>query len=169
MSDIAEFKTHKGLDAADMWWLLGVTPCRWGKIMRDARERPQMPCHPGHALLIRWMVAHPGHTPQLIAPSPAEYLDRLQAVSDSRITVQWLGLALGAHGSAGHRWVSLGDEVNPVRRRALGLLDTADPGLLQIRWDEWCANARLEARLRGLGDLDSRLSWTKKSVLKNAA
>ncbi|MBI3444458.1 MAG: hypothetical protein HY055_03655 [Magnetospirillum sp.] len=161
--DIALFRDSTALDMADMVWLFGVTMHRWGKMMRDAQDQPDRLADPRHALLLRWLVAHPDETPRLKPLSPADFLFRLRPTIEGGVTAHWFSLVMGAHCSAGHRWTALGAAIHPASRRALGLLEATNPADLRRNWEEWCRNAHLEARLRGLGDLDTLRSWSHSS------
>ncbi|MBF0392100.1 MAG: hypothetical protein HQL38_05415 [Alphaproteobacteria bacterium] len=149
IADVAAFHRLNGYGVADMLWLLCVTPNRWGTMMRDARLDPDTLAHQQHALLIRWLWAHPGVTPPLRGPHPSEMHRRLERIFGAVLPPALFGPLLGGSVNQARGWLS-GRGTGPATRRAVALIDDADDRVLTANWTEWCEHARHEARLRGL-------------------
>lgn len=163
VSDIPAFRREQGYSAADLAWILGMPPGKWGKLMRDARDRPCLPADPRHALLLRWLMRQPH--PVLVSvrgPEPGAILRRLRDCADKPVTARDFALYLGCEASAGYRWLTRNGAIAPSGRRALAMLDHGDPMRLAENWSAWAANAHLEASLRGF-DLTQAASWTRPS------
>jgi len=156
--DIETFRRAICLTMVDMCWLLGVLPARWGTMMRDLRLDPSHLADPRHALIIRWLIARPRQTPTLFPPPVEGYLDRLR-YAVGKVSARTFSLNLGWDATAASRWQTRGGPINPAGRRILALLDHPDPKVFAANWAEWCGNAALEARLRGI-NLGRSLGWT---------
>lgn len=158
--DIARCQRSWNMRATDLGWLLGMSVAHWGRLMRDAKEQPDRIAEPGHALLLRWLSRHRHQTVSLVeTPCPASLYRKLCRALPGGLTMRWFALALGAEQSAGQRWVTLGRNAGPATRRALAILHAGSSDAIPKLWEEWCEIARLEANLRGLGDLERRASW----------
>lgn len=140
---------HKTLEAMH---LLGMSPGGWTALMKDSKRRDPALLQPTLAVLLRWMAKHPRATmPALASASPVE-LRRILVEAGEAITMRDLAIALGAEESAGSRWHRQND-YSPAIRRACALLIAPDtPGETVRRWNAWVQCARLEMRVRRLGN-----------------
>jgi hypothetical protein len=167
---IAQCQSSWNMSSSDMGWLLGLSIGPWGRLVRDSREQPDRLADPRHALLLRWLADHKDQAFDLLVPSaPGALFQKLASSVPTGLTKRWFALALGLDQSAAQRWMSRHSQIHPATRRAVSVLSGASPADAAARWTEWCVNARREARLRGLGDLDRRASWnpTRQEVKGN--
>lgn len=165
--DIETFRLAIGLTIIDMCWLLGVLPTKWGTMMRDLRLNPDHLADTRHALIIRWLIPRPDQTPTLFPPSVEGFWDRLRNTVGT-VSARAFSVNLGWDSTAASRWQTRGGVICPSGRRILALLDHHDPKVLAANWAEWCANAALEARLRGI-DLSRSLGWTPTRIVPEEA
>lgn len=118
-ADLLDYIDLNGLKRLDACWLLGITPWRFGDIVK---KHEQAPLHnPTMGILLRLYEEWPEQNPLPDYPKPREVFDRIQAI-EPRISKRVFGMALGCHPSWASARLDQSDYSSPSVDRLLWLL-----------------------------------------------
>lgn len=126
-ADLLDYIEMNGLKRLDVCWLLGITPWRFGEIVK---KREHEPLHnPTMAILLQLYQQWPEQNPLPEYPKPREVFDRIHEI-EPRISKRVFGMALGCHPSWASARLDQADYSSPAVDRLLWLLnnrlDTAE-------------------------------------------
>ncbi|WP_150006410.1 hypothetical protein [Iodidimonas muriae] len=159
-----ELRSNMGFEIPVETWryLFGITTTAWDGLLRDARHKNQQfcPLAPHIAVTARWVARHKQIQMPLALPSATDLFSRLNTVLEHPLTKKVFGLSFGYDATRGYDWLLLRSEPRRATKLAFAMIDHSSPELLRKNWQQWHANAKLEARLRGIADLDMAPRWT---------
>ncbi|GAK34689.1 hypothetical protein AQ1_02591 [alpha proteobacterium Q-1] len=158
-------RLNMGFDIPVETWryLFGIPTTTWEGFLRDARHRHQQfcPMAPHIAITARWVAQHRQVYMPLLLPSATDLFSRINAVLERPLTRQTFGMAFGYNSTRGYGWLLPKTDPRRATKLAFAMIDHPSPNRLKENWQKWQANAKLEARLRGITDLDRVLRWTE--------
>lgn len=157
-ADVLDYIDVHGLKRLDACWLLGITPWRFGKIVKEHENKPLH--NPSFGVLLRLVEQWPEQVALPEYPRLKEMYERVRAL-DSRISKRVFAMALGCHPSwASNERIEQQDHASAVIDRILLLLkrrvdaaETEEQAKQAV--NEWLRTALSEWRGRG----DDRLNF----------
>lgn len=156
-ADVLDYIDAHGLKRLDACWLLGITPWRFGKIVKG---HEQLPLHnPSIGVLLRLIDEWPEQSSLPKYPSLLEAYERVRDI-DPRISKRVFGMALGCHPSwASAERMNQQNYSSPVVDRLLLLLwrrldAAADDEQAKAVIQQWLSAALNEWRGRDDDRLD---------------
>lgn len=137
----------------------GMNFVSWGRLKADARRsETDRLLHPPVAILAR-LLSEGGDLQLPLCPiKPPAFAAVLEKVLGGPVDVASLAIALGHEKSAGWRWMRQA-EVPRIPTLTLMSIVSTPQGGVAAKWALIIAEARKEARLRGLEDVFSRGTW----------
>lgn len=155
-TDVLNLREQLGLMVDDFMWMMGLSVPQWHEI----RHNPHAPVKdPAIALLTRLLSAHPEVA--LVPPEPG--VERVFSMFERfGLTKKQLSLWLGRDSSAVYRYLQQGSQVSSQVKRLLQIMEKmmVSPETMQSFVESYRDLVEVEARARGIGDLNRAGRWT---------